>query len=183
MITTSKELFEGIWAQGCPISKKINVSLPEDNCQRRKNPCLAADLSIIPCEDENSRSIAMKGEVKIPKACSYFTWLVQYHQCSITVIVKVSNHSNNTEICTTEQTHNIQYNEQNNDHCTEIKLTDILDHEFVLYRRDITKFTFDVTVQFIARQARDPTADVPFECKDCEVPDIDDLTEIVPKTH
>jgi hypothetical protein len=73
------------------------------------------------------------------------------------VAVKVFNPANNTELCLVNQKYDIIQHcdsELNQDHQTDIELN-ILDHKSIIYNysSDITKLSFEVTVQLIEQGA------------------------------
>ena len=176
-----KKLYNGIWTQEKPLAmrKSIEFTIPI-SCKKRNDPKIF--LRVVPCENEQSRHISIEGEFVIKRKCSRYKWLVEYCRCSIVLAVKVINPLNNNELCSTEREFEIQYSDLNRDHRTSLKLTNVLDHDCVIYNRSITTFHFHATLKLLEHQVRRcmTTQNQVYECKEGE--ESTGFIEIVPRS-
>jgi hypothetical protein len=163
---------KGMQPHGKPLKSRINFTLPV-GCKRRKDPKVS--LGVIPCENSDSRHVAIDGELLIPRNCSRHKWLVEYCDCSVCLSVEVINPKNNKILGNTSGEFSIAHSEVNYDHRTPMKLDKVLEHEAFLYGNAcVDKFQFHATVQLFELECRlDNT--VPYECKESE---FDGFTEI-----
>ena len=159
-----KELCIGILDQGKPIPKNRVKFTLHVGCKRRKDPQVC--LWVVPCENEQSRSVTVKGELIIKEGCSQHLWLVEYCQCSLCVCVKVFDSRTNRELGTADSKFTIEHkgvnyensgsnhehSRSNQDHQTSIVLRNVLDHEIFLYNTSIAAYTFKADVQLMEHQ-------------------------------
>ena len=145
-----KHLYNGVWRQGKTIPKsQVSFTLPV-RCKRRKDPQVS--LWVVPCENEQSRSITVKGELFIRRACSVYKWLVEYCQCSVRVCIKVFDSHTNRQLGIAKGEFTIEHSELNHDHRTRLVLRNVLDHEIFFYSTSVTTFTFKAEVQLFEHE-------------------------------
>ena len=166
---TRKCLLSGIRKLGSPLKDRVNFVLPV-GCKMKKNPRVS--LNVVPCENRESRHVAIEGELIIPRACSRHKWLVEYCACTVHMSVRVTNPRNHQKLGSNSVEFNIAHSEDDCDHRTCLKVNRVLEHESFLYNASVAKFRFHVSVQLFEHQVKqDLTV---YECKECD----DDFTEI-----
>ena len=179
--TTREKLYFGIWKTTRSLVPDVRFTLPI-GCRNGRDPEVI--LRVVPCKNGQSRHISIEGELLIRRGCSRFKWLVEYCRCSIVLSVRVIYLLNNiNELSSTEEEFEIVNNNLNRDHCTTLKLTNVLDHHYIFYGTSITKFAFQATLELFEHGVRqsDMDLDLTYECKDSE--EYAGFTAVVPKSE
>ena len=172
------ELCNGILDHGKAIPKnRVKFVLPVC-CKRRKDPVVY--LWVIPCENEQSRSVTVEGELIIKTGCSQHRWLVEYCRCSVRVNVKVFDSLTNRELGNADSEFMIEHSGLNRDHRTSIELRNVLDHQLFLYNNRLATYTFKAEVQLMEHEV---TLGPPprYECRESMILETYEYVDIVPE--